>query len=67
MKLTYDKVADALYISFSSAKVSQTVELGRGLCADLGNEGNILGIELLGASKLIAPIELAKPLEVKML
>ena len=50
MKSTYDKIADALYITFKRGKVSHTVQLSEKMNADMDKSGNILGVEVLNAS-----------------
>lgn len=50
MKSTYDKIADAMYITFKKGKVSHTVQLSDRMNADMDKSGNILGVEVLSAS-----------------
>lgn len=50
MKSTYDKLADAIYITFKKGKVSHTVQLSDRMNADMDKSGNILGVEVLSAS-----------------
>jgi len=54
MKVKYDKDSDILYISFSDAKVNESDEEKPGLILDYDQEGSIIGIELLNASKKIS-------------
>jgi len=54
MNIEYDKIADALYIRLSEEKVAKTVEIQDSLVADLDGEGNIVGIEMLDVSSVIA-------------
>ena len=51
MKITYDKEVDALYIYFKKGKINKTMEIGDYFFADLDKSGNILGMEVLNASK----------------
>ena len=53
MKVKYDKENDILYIRFSDAPVIESDEEKKGLILDYGAEGNIIGIEILNASKNI--------------
>jgi uncharacterized protein YuzE len=53
MKINYDKVADAIYMSFRKGKIAKTVELEDRLIADVDKKGNVLGIELLDAGNTI--------------
>lgn len=51
MKITYDKFADALYISLKKGKVFSTKEINDNVIADFDAENNIIGLEVLDASK----------------
>ena len=53
MKIKYDKDSDILYISFSNAKVEESDEEKPGLILDYDQQGSIIGIEVLNASKKI--------------
>jgi len=50
MKLNYDTVADAAYLNVNEGKVAKTVEMKNGVVVDVGEEGNIIGIEILNFS-----------------
>ena len=52
--ITYDAEADAVYISVGRGKVARTEETGP-FIYDVDAEGRILGIEILSASKVLAP------------
>ncbi len=54
MKITYDKIADALYISLKKGQVKRTVEMREAIIVDLDGKGKPLGIEILGASSQIS-------------
>jgi uncharacterized protein YuzE len=51
MKITYDKEADALYIQLNNATVAESDEEKPGIILDYGNDGKIVGIEILNASQ----------------
>ena len=51
MKITYDKFADAVYISLKKGKVFSTKEIGDNFIADFDAENKIIGLEILDASK----------------
>jgi len=51
MKVKYDKNLDILYLSFSDEKVFESDEEKKGIILDYSNDGKIVGIELLNASK----------------
>lgn len=50
MKITYDKVANAAYMTLRKGKVAKTVEMSDSVIIDLDRKGNLLGIEMLDAS-----------------
>jgi uncharacterized protein YuzE len=53
--MTYDPEADAAYIYLSrGCKVESTGEVGLFIC-DFDSEGRVTGIEILDASKVLAP------------
>lgn len=54
MKITYDKLADAMYIYFSTGKVFKTVEMEDSVIVDLDKKGNLVGIEVLGISSQVS-------------
>lgn len=56
MKITYDKKVDAMYIYLSPGKkkITNTRELTPGAMADYAGN-NIVGIEILNASKVVGP------------
>ncbi len=59
MKVSYDPKHDVLYLKFSDAKIVDTVEVVEGILIDYGENGEIVGIEMINASALIR----AKPLK----
>ena len=66
MEITYDKKADAMYITFRSGEFAKNKKIDDFTLIDLDQEGNILGIELLEVSKRI-PIESLSEVNVKNL
>jgi uncharacterized protein YuzE len=48
MKITYDSENDAMYIYFSKKEIAETVEGPDSLHMELGSEGTLVGIEVLG-------------------
>ena len=66
MEISYDKEADAMYIEFRKGEFSKNKKLDDFTILDLDKEGNILGIELLDASKRI-PKESLSQVNVKNL
>lgn len=53
MKVKYDKEVDILYISFSEKTIIESDEEKPGIILDYSAEGDIIGIEILNASKKI--------------
>lgn len=51
MKVTYDKKIDSKYVKISAGRVAQTKEQEDWLLVDYGVTGNVLGVEILDASK----------------
>ena len=51
MKVTYDPETDTLRIVFSSGPVEESDEAKPGVILDYDGSGNIVGIEVLDASK----------------
>jgi len=52
MKISYDPEVDVLYIRFKETEVS-TEHLAEGISADYDKDGNLAGIEILDASKML--------------
>ena len=57
--MTYDPEADTAYIYFGRGKVAETREEGPFLY-DVDASGKILGLEILSASKVLAPGDWSK-------
>ena len=51
MKVTYDPEVDVLCILFSNAPIEESDEDKPGIIIDYDKEGNIVGLEILDASK----------------
>ena len=52
--ITYDREADAVYIAVGHGKIDRTEETGP-FTYDVDAEGHIVAIEILSASKVLAP------------
>lgn len=50
MKITYDKVADAIYFYLRKSKVAKTICVNKHVNLDVDKDGEIIGIELLYTS-----------------
>ena len=53
MEITYDEIADAMYIRFGNGEFASNKVIDRETIVNLDKKGNILGIELLSVSKRI--------------
>jgi uncharacterized protein YuzE len=51
MKIEYDREVDAVYIYLQQKQVVKTIELSDVVKIDLDEEGNLIGIEVLDATK----------------
>lgn len=51
MLIKYDREVDVVYIQFSEKQVAESDEDKPGIILDYDDEGNIVGIEVLEASK----------------
>ncbi len=59
MKITYDPEADALYIELRHVPAVDGADIEDGVTVDLDQDGHIIGIEVLDASRRMSPEELA--------
>ena len=70
MKIEYDPEADALYIQLRQAHPNDNIDIEEGVSVDVDEDGHIVGLEILDASKRLSPSDLASisierlPLEV---
>ncbi len=53
MKITYDKIANAVYIYLTNNKVEKTVKINDNFLLDVDKDGKVIGIEVLSASSEI--------------
>ena len=53
MKIYYDKEVDSAYIRLSEEKPSGVIEISEGLNVDVTDKDEIVGIEILNATKKI--------------
>lgn len=53
MKVRYDAEVDALYIRFNDAQIMESDEVEPGVILDYDATGNLVGMELLNASKRV--------------
>jgi uncharacterized protein YuzE len=51
MKVTYDPEVDVVRILFNSAPIEESDETKPGLVLDYDKDGNVVGMEILNASK----------------
>ena len=53
MKVTYDREVDVLRLVFRKAKISESDEGKPGVILDYDQAGNVVGLEILNASKRV--------------
>lgn len=51
MKLEYDPAADALYVRLNDQTIIESEQIKPGIILDYDEAGNVVGIEVLSASK----------------
>ena len=51
MRIEYDREADALYIQIQEKRVTKTKEIEEGVLIDFDEDGKLIGIEILDATK----------------
>jgi uncharacterized protein YuzE len=54
MKITHDKIADAVYVYLKKGEISRTVKLSGSILVDVNKKGEAIGVEILNASGYIA-------------
>jgi uncharacterized protein YuzE len=70
VKIEYDPEADALYIQIREVHPNDNIDIEEGVTVDVDEQGHIVGLEILDASKRLSPSDLASitiqklPLEV---
>lgn len=58
--INYDSKADILYIVAKKGREEEFIEIAPGINVELDDKGEVIGIEIINASKIFRPI--AKPL-----
>jgi uncharacterized protein YuzE len=59
MKIEYDPEADALYIQIrEAAHPTDNIDIEEGVTVDVDEQGHIVGLEVLDASKRLSPSDL---------
>ena len=58
MKITYDSEGDVLYIQFREVTPADSVDIEEGVTAELDDEGHLVALEILDASKRMSREEL---------
>ena len=59
----YDEAADVLYIVSEKGKEEEFIEISPGINVELDKDGDVIGVEILNASKLLGSV--AEPLRKK--
>lgn len=60
MKAHYDPEIDALAINWGDESIEESDEIEPGVILDYDKDGNVVGIEVLNASKKIKQLDLMK-------
>lgn len=60
MKITYDKKIDAMYIKLKKGSYDHTKKITDDILVDVSKKGEVLGLEILDASKNIGKIKPSK-------
>jgi|DewCreStandDraft_2_1066082.scaffolds.fasta_scaffold00282_79 uncharacterized protein YuzE len=63
MRIEYDSEADVLYIALRNVRVARTVEVEGSLVVDYGEDGRLVGIEILDIAGLLDAETLARMAE----
>ncbi len=58
MKIEYDPEADALYIQVREARPDDNIDIEEGVTVDVDEQGHIVGLEILDASKRLSASDL---------
>ncbi len=53
MKTDYDQESDALYVRFGDAQVRESAEVVPGIVLDFDDQGRLIAIEVLDASRTL--------------
>jgi uncharacterized protein YuzE len=59
MKITYDPEGDVLYVQLRDVTPADSVDVEEGVTAELDDQGHIVALEVLDASKRMTPEDLA--------
>jgi uncharacterized protein YuzE len=59
VKITYDPEGDVLYVQLRDVRPVDSVDVEEGVTAELDDQGHIVALEVLDASKRMTPEELA--------
>ena len=51
MRVRVDRAADAVYLNLTDRPIKDSAEVVEGIVVDYDNEGRVVGIEILDASK----------------
>jgi uncharacterized protein YuzE len=66
MNFSYDKLVDALYIRFKKKRIVESDQVAEGVIIDYDSKGQIVGLEVLDASKRF-PAEISNKFNSKKL
>mgnify|MGYP001602781818 CR=1 FL=1 len=58
--MNYDRKADVFYIGIKSGQEEECVEIAPGVNAEVDENGEVIGIEILNASEVLRPVSQAR-------
>lgn len=51
IRVSYDRIADALYVKLRDDKIADSDEVAPGVIVDFNDKGEVVGVEVLGFSR----------------
>ena len=61
LQISYDKEADILYVKMSEGRFSHNLEVADRIVADIGAEGELLGLEVIAVSSILGKTDALLP------
>ena len=60
MKISYDKLTDAMYVSLKKGRYSHSKKVTDSILVDLSKKNEVIGLEILDASKNVGKVKSGK-------
>ena len=64
MRVRVDRDADAVYLNLTDAAIVESAEVAEGIVVDYDNDGRIVGVEILDASRRTGDPEALKDMKI---